>query len=149
MRFDLATIPAGASRKNRKNMTVPRLARALAFLLAVMPLPALAAAMPAFGTKNFTPSPATPSYFSGGRGVSDVGRQSPAAPAAAPSVAVTPPRPAGAAAPAYRSANRRAHARSFRRRTIKVRAVRSVRRHRLRAVRSPHARARHKPAVRR
>ncbi len=132
-------------------MTTPRLARALAFLLAVLPAPALAAGMPASGTKNFTPPPATPSYFSGERSVPDIGAQSPAAsaPATAPSVAVRPPHPAVAAVPAYRSTNRQVQARSFRSRTIKVRAVRAVRQRRLRAVRLAHVRARHKRAVRR
>jgi hypothetical protein len=73
-------------------MTARRLACALALLLAV-DRPALAG-MPETGTKNFTPSPATPSYFTDEHGTPNTGPQQPAAPA-----------PAATASPAHERAN--------------------------------------------
>jgi hypothetical protein len=72
-------------------MIAPRLACALALLLAAG-RPALAG-MPQTGTKNFTPSPATPSYFTDERDTPDTGPQQPAAPspAAAAPAATMPP----------------------------------------------------------
>jgi hypothetical protein len=132
MRFDLARLPACGHRD--KATSSSRLARALALLLALAPLPALAAGMPESGTKNFTPSPATPSYFSDERGASDIAPQSP---------------PSAVAAPASRPASRPTQATSPASRTAKVLAVRSARPRRLRTVRLSHARARHKQRARR
>jgi hypothetical protein len=71
--------------------------------------PARAAGMPAEGTKNFTPGPATPSYFTGERGLPEAGPSArrdiggPGYPAAAASARrapyARPARPAKEAAP--------------------------------------------------
>ncbi|HZU87970.1 MAG TPA: hypothetical protein VE993_01810, partial [Stellaceae bacterium] len=65
-------------------MTARRLAWGFALLLAAAGRPAVAGAPATAGTKNFTPAPATPSYFTDERGIPYAGPQPPAisAPAA-------------------------------------------------------------------
>lgn len=128
---------------------------------------ARAAGMPAYGTKNFTPSPATPSYFTGERGLPYAGPQSAPAPRALryhSSIAGTPARAGGDlyARPATEAVARRhstrpvyARSRSWQSRAGRVRLLHLARLHRLRTIRSHRlrsarlARARYKRAWRR
>lgn len=133
---------------------------------------ARAAGMPAYGTKNFTPGPATPTYFTGERYIPYDGWQGfPAArafqyrssSAAAPQPAsgdlyARPPEPAQRdIAPQRRSRLAYAHGRYHQTRAeaargLRLRRVRAWRRGRplrLRAVRLARARARYKRAWRR
>jgi hypothetical protein len=137
-------------------MTARLVAQALALALAAAGPPALAADMPEAGTKNFTPSPETPSYFAGERGIPDLKPQESAAPArpAATPVEITPRPPAATAEePARAPPSGLAQAPSYKSRAATARAVRLARLHRLRAsrlrrsraVRLAHARPRHRP----
>jgi|GEM_PF-2670955 hypothetical protein len=101
------------------------LARILALALAVTGPPAWAAGMPPYGTKNFTPAPGTPSYFTGERGLAYPAPPAPAATLSRP--------PAAAGEPAF--GRRAAAARSRRGRTVRTRASRRTRLHRPRTVR--------------
>ncbi|HJU20433.1 MAG TPA: hypothetical protein VJ770_28590, partial [Stellaceae bacterium] len=77
-------------------MTARLVAAALALALAAGP--ARAAGMPADGTKNFTPAPETPSYFTDERGLPYTGPQGFAAPAPRAPAAVAPEPPVAAVA---------------------------------------------------
>ncbi|MGH7111334.1 MAG: hypothetical protein ACREFK_13020 [Stellaceae bacterium] len=112
---------------------------------------AQAAGMPAYGTKNFAPSPATPSYFTGERGVPYAGPQGGPAPRAFRSQYSTaataarasgdlyarPTRPATETA-MHRRWTRPVHARSryWQSRAGRARRLRPARLHRLRTVRT-------------
>lgn len=143
---------------------------ALLLVLAFAGASARAAGMPAYGTKNFTPSPSTPSYFTDERGIPYAGPQgfpAPRAPQYRYPSAAAPARASGdlyarPTWPAKQTVARRSrvrpahtrghyfHSRAERGRwlrLVRLRRMRSGRLHRLRSVRL--ARARYKRGWRR
>jgi hypothetical protein len=118
-------------------MTARRLVWGFALLLAAAGRPAVAGT-PEAGTKNFTPAPATPSYFTDERGIPYAGPQPPAisAPAAPAPAATAPAHPALAAAPPARQrAGSNARPAPAQSRAAATRALRPARPHRSRTSR--------------